>query len=429
MRSSLRLLLSAALLLGLPACASQSIAASDAGASAPATGAAPSAQERQAFATWLTALKQEALAKGISQATLDAAFAGIDAPLEQVIDLDRKQPEFTLTFWGYFKRAVSDQRVATGQQLYAQYRPLLDRIEAQYGVPGRFLIAFWGLETNYGQNFGSYSVVHALATLAFDERRGDFFRSELLTALRILQHGDIQPARMEGSWAGAMGNLQFMPSTFEAHAVDFDGDGRRDIWGSLPDVFASAAHFLQDLGWKRGQTWGREVLLPKGFDYSLSSIDTYPENKLPLSQWATLGVRRADGGPLPQGPGISDMKAALLLPAGYDGPAFLVYENYERILDWNRSILYALAVGVLADRIEGDPPLVAQPSTVDQRLSRDEVTELQGHLARLGFDVGRPDGRVGPQTRGAIRAYQKSRGYPPDALADPTLLNRLRADS
>ncbi len=431
LRRSLPCLLGTALLLGLPGCAAQSVAAGDAGAEAGATAAQVAQDEarRPSFGAWLADLKAEARQRGISQATLDAAFAGIDAPIERVVELDRKQPEFTLTFWNYLERAVSDQRVATGQELYSRHRQLLDRVEAEYGVPGRFLVAFWGLETNYGQNFGSYSVIHALATLAYDERRSDFFRRELLTALQIIEAGDIQPARMEGSWAGAMGNLQFMPSTFQQHAVDADGDGRRDIWGSLPDVFASAGKFLSDLGWNAGETWGREVRLPEGFDHGRSSIETYPENRLPLSEWARLGVRRADGGPLPQGTGVSEMRAALLLPAGHEGPAFLVYDNYARVLDWNRSILYALAVGILADRIEGAPGLVAEPSAVDQRLTREQVTEIQTHLARLGFDVGAADGRVGPQTRGAIRAYQRSRGFPADALADPTLLTRLRREA
>lgn len=426
MRPSIPLTLATALLLALPACAPQT---SQAG-STPETGAAAQGTPAtaQAFAAWLEDLEAEARAAGISQATLDSAFAGIDAPIERVVEQDRSQPEFTLTFWNYFQRAVSDERVASGQQLYRQHQALLQRVEAQYGVPGRVLVAFWGLETNYGSTFGNYSVIHALATLAYDQRRSDFFRRELLTALRIIEGGHIEPARMEGSWAGAMGHLQFMPSTFMAHAVDADGDGRRDIWGSLPDVFASAGRFLHDLGWKADETWGREVLLPAGFDHGLASIQTYPEHKLPLADWAALGVRAADGGPLPRLDAGTDLQAALLLPAGHDGPAFLVYDNYSRILDWNRSILYALAVGHLSNRIAGAPPLTARPTGIDQRLTLDEVTEIQTRLAGLGFDVGEADGRVGPQTRSAIRAYQKARGYPADGVAEPRLLNRLRSE-
>lgn len=318
------------------------------GACAPAQSQA----QDSGFPAWLAELKAEARGKGISQATLDAAFAGFDAPIDRVLELDKRQPEFRLGFWRYMGNAVTEERVELGRAFLAAHRELLDRVEAQYGVQKRFLVAFWGLETNYGSNFGSYPVVHALATLAYDPRRSGFFRTELFHALEIIDKGHIDAGHMQGSWAGAMGHLQFMPSTFNAYAVDGDGDGRRDIWGSLPDVFASAANFLSNLGWNGTQTWGREVQLPASFDYNLVSIETFPETRKPLSEWAGLGVRAADGAALPYG----DQEAALLLPGGYEGPAFLVYENYRHTLNWNRSILYAIAVGHLADRLTGHPP-------------------------------------------------------------------------
>jgi len=290
-------------------------------------------------------------------------------------------------------------------------------------VQPRYLVAFWGLETNYGDTFGNFPVIGALATLAHDTRRSDFFRGELLAALQILDAGDIEVERMEGSWAGAMGHLQFMPSTFAAYAVDADGDGRRDIWGSYPDVFGSAGNFLSQVGWQAGEDWGREVLLPPNFDHALASIATMPETWKSLREWSALGISAASGYDLPD----SDLSAALILPAGHRGPAFLVHRNYEVILRWNRSIFYAVAVGHLADRIAGGGPLAAHPPQEDQRLSNDQVRELQSLLVDLGYDAGGVDGRLGPRTRAAIRDFQRSHGLPEDAFADPILLGQLRS--
>ncbi len=384
-------------------------------------GLTPAAAAEQPFSAWLADFRARAEAQGIPPATLERAFAGVQ-PIPRVIELDRRQPEFVLSFWRYLGNAVTEQRVAQGRELLDTHAVLLDQVARTYGVPARFLVAFWGLETNYGATFGSFPVIHALATLAWDGRRRNFFETELLTALRIVAAGDIEPARMEGSWAGAMGHLQFMPTTFWAHARDGDGDARRDIWGSLHDVFASGANYLSSLGWQADETWGREVRLPADFDYALVSIATRPEVVKPLADWTALGVRRADGGPLPQ----ADMRGGLILPAGAEGPAFLVYENYRHILSWNRSILYAVAVGHLADRLIGLPPLSAQPPAGDQRLAVEEVREIQRRLGRLGFDAGEPDGRVGPMTREAIRAFQRSIGVPADAFASPALLQELR---
>jgi len=286
-------------------------------------------------------------------------------------------------------------------------------------VQPRFLVAFWGLETNFGENLGGFPVIGALATLAHDPRRSDFFRAELMAALSILEAGDVDPQTMMGSWAGAMGQPQFMPTTFVRFATDGNGDGHRDIWTSLPDVFASASNFLKNLGWDGQQTWGREVQLPAGFDIELADLKI----RKPISEWQTLGIRRPGGAPLPQ----AEFDASVVLPAGVTGPAFLVYGNFRAILGWNRSILYAVAVGHLADRFVGGEPVQAKRPAGDERLSRDEVMAMQEALARLGFDAGTPDGIVGAQTREALKGFQRSRSLPPDGYPTPGLVRQLRA--
>lgn len=379
----------------------------------------PSAATAQdSFETWLAALRADARGLGISDSTLDAAFAGI-SPIPRVIELDRDQPEFTQTFWSYLGKRVNDTRIRRGRELLKRHAGLLRQIQSRYGVQARFLVAFWGLETNFGDYMGTFPVVGSLATLAYDPRRSDFFRTELLNALKILEDGHITPTKMEGSWAGAMGQPQFMPSTFVRFAVDHDGDGRRDIWGSLPDVFASASNYLSRSGWQRGETWGREVTLSGSFDFDLSGLNA----RKSLADWQRLGVRRADGSDLPQ---VAGMQASLILPAGHRGPAFLVYQNFRTIMVWNRSILYALAVGHLADRLVGLGPLAATAPADDKPLSRDQVREIQTALLDLGFDPGEPDGVVGPMTREAIKGYQRRTNLPPDGYPDLALWQRLR---
>ncbi|PIW28604.1 MAG: lytic murein transglycosylase [Rhodospirillales bacterium CG15_BIG_FIL_POST_REV_8_21_14_020_66_15] len=375
----------------------------------------PSAAEFQA---WLGDFKAKAAARGISAETLERAFAGA-AYIPRVIELDRRQPEFTMTFWQYFDKVISDKRIARGRELLKTHAGLLAKVEAKYGVPPRFLVAFWGLESNFGDHTGSFPLIDSLATLAFDPRRSRFFAEQLLAALEIIDRGDIPPD-VKASWAGAMGNTQFIPSTYRAYAVDFDGDGRRDLWRSLPDVFASSAHFLSQSGWRRDETWGREVRLPKGFDFALSGLD----KKLKLKEWQAKGVRRADGRDLP----VADLDAALVLPAGADGPAFLVYGNYNTILVWNRSILYALAVGHLADRLVDKGPLRAKKPSNDKPLSRADMREIQRRLADKGYDAGGQDGIAGAQTRRAIKAYQSKEGLAQDGHPDSRLLERLRDD-
>jgi len=303
------------------------------------------AAEPPDFGEWLAGLRQEALAAGISQATLDAALAGLE-PIPRVIELDRSQPELTWTLEKYLGRIVTEERVAKGRARFAENRELLEAAGVRYGVQPRFLAAFWGIETNYGATSGGFSVIQAIATLAYDGRRSAFFRKELLLALRIIEDGHVTPERMTGSWAGAMGQVQFMPSTFVGYAVDGDGDGKIDIWGDQADAFASAAHYLSRMGWDPEGTWGRPVRLPAKLDPALVGLEV----RKPLGEWQTLGLRRLNGDDLPNRP---ELPASLIQPDGPGTRAYLVYDNFRAIMKWNRSQFFGIAVGTLADRIDG----------------------------------------------------------------------------
>ncbi|MDT8397592.1 MAG: lytic murein transglycosylase [Pseudomonadales bacterium] len=383
------------------------------------SGLAFSAQaQQQPFSEWLQDLRTEALGLGISATTVDAALASVEAPLPRVIELDQSQPEFMQTFSAYMKSRITDGRIARGQALLMEHAELLGRIERQYGVPAHYLVAFWALESNFGDFTGGFSVINALATLAYDPRRSAFFRDELLTALKIADAGHISVDRMTGSWAGAMGQCQFMPSTFARYGVDGDGDRRIDIWNSLPDVFASAANFLSHSGWKADERWGREIILPSNFDFSLSGTNI----RKSVTEWNRLGITRADGSSL----GQADMPGSVILPAGAGGPAFLAYDNFRTTMVWNRSILYALSVGHLADRFAGAGPLVHMPASEEKALSRVEVLELQKILNDLGFDAGTPDGVLGSKTREAVRNYQAQNDLPTDGYASYDFLTTLR---
>ncbi len=304
--------------------------------------ATPAAAQQKPLSAWLAELRAEALSLGIREATLDAALEGFE-PIPRVIELDRRQPEVTQTFSEYMARRVTPALVGEGRRALREHRAVLDAIGAKYGVQPRFIVALWGVETRYGRHTGGFPVIGALATLAYDARRSAFFRRQLLDALEILDQNHIAPRRMTGSWAGAMGQNQFMPSSFIRFAVDFDGDGRRDIWDTPADVFASTANYLARSGWHDDQTWGREVKLPGGFDPGLAGLDVAKR----LSAWQRLGVRRADGRDLP----ARDLKASIVMPGGDGGPAYVVYENYRSILKWNRSDYFAVSVGYLADLI------------------------------------------------------------------------------
>jgi membrane-bound lytic murein transglycosylase B len=300
------------------------------------------AQSAVGFDNWVRGLRAEALSQGISARAFDAAFSGI-APIARVVELDRKQPELTMTWARYRARVITEQRVAGGRQRLADNRSLLGQVSARFGVAPRYIVALWGIETDFGRVTGGFPVIGALATLAYEGRRSAFFRGELMHALQIIEQGHIQPSAMLGSWAGAMGQCQFMPSSFRRFAVDFDGDGRADIWTGLPDVFASIANYLASSGWHGDQSWGRQVKAPAG----LSRSESGPDVIRSVDSWRSQGVRRLDGGELP----ASTMRASLLRPDGPNGPAFLAYDNFRTLMKWNRSTLFAAAAGQLADRI------------------------------------------------------------------------------
>ena len=392
-------------------------------APSPSTVSAPPTQAgndemalQQDFARWVTGLRAAARAAGIGEATLRIAFDDVHY-LPRVVELDRAQPEFTRTVWDYLDSAVSPQRIALGQDKLLQVRAEADAAAARYGVPSSILVAIWGMESNYGGNYGNIPTIDALATLGFEGRREDWARGQLLAALKILQSNDISRAQMIGSWAGAMGQTQFLPSNFLAYAVDGDGDGRRDIWGSMADVMASTANFLARSRWQADQPWGAEVQLPPGFDYGRA------DNALRQSgaQWAAEGVRTMEGAPLPE---FAD--GAILLPAGARGPAFLVGPNFRAILRYNNSTSYALAVGLLAQRLIGGSGVQAPWPRNLPALTRSQLLALQTALNQRGFASGTPDGIMGPATRDGIRRYQRSVGLPADGYPDPDLLQRLQ---
>lgn len=378
-----------------------------------------SIQPAMTFAEWQAGFRVQALKAGIREDVFDRAFAGV-TPDMSVVKADRSQPEFSRPVWEYLDGAISAARVRKGQALLAQYADDLQKIEQQYGVDRQALVAVWGMESNFGGFQGSQSVIRSLATLAYEGRRPGFAQSQLLAALEILQQGDITPDRMLGSWAGAMGQTQFIPTTYNTHAVDFDGDGRRDIWNTPADALASTAHYLQSSGWQRGQPWGFEVVLGSGFDYALADATT----RKSLGEWQQLGLKQPDGSAIPVA--SSQQQATLLLPAGYRGPAFLVLDNFRAILKYNNSTSYALAISLLSDRFKGAGYVVGSWPRSDLPLSRSERIELQTLLSARQYDAGAPDGIIGANTRKAIRSAQQSFGWPADGYPTHELLNRLR---
>lgn len=381
----------------------------------PADAAADEAALQQGFARWVTDFRAAARAAGVGEATLRLAFDEVRY-LPRVVELDRVQPEFTRTVWDYLDSAVTPQRVARGQDKLLQLHSEADAAAARYGVPPSIVVAIWGIESNYGSNYGDIPTIDALATLGFEGRREEWARGQLLAALKILENGDIDRPNMIGSWAGAMGQTQFLPSNFLAFAVDADGDGRRDIWGSMADVMASTANFLARSGWQAGAPWGIEVQLPPGFDVGRADASVQQST----AQWAAEGVRTPQGAPLPE---FAD--ATILLPAGARGPAFLVGSNFRAILRYNNSTSYALAVGLLAQRL-ADGPGVQAPWPRDlAALTRSQLLALQTALNQRGFASGKPDGVMGPATRDGLRRYQRSLGLPADGYPTLDLLQRL----
>jgi membrane-bound lytic murein transglycosylase B len=371
---------------------------------------------QQGFARWVAGFMDSARAAGIDDATLHQAFDGAHY-VSRAVEADRKQPEFTRAVWDYVDAIVSPARVQHGQQKLAELQTELAAAQARYGVPQATVVAIWGMESDYGGNYGDIPTIDALATLGFEGRREAWARSQLMAALKILQSGDIDDAHMVGSWAGAMGQTQFIPSAFLSFAVDADGDGKRDIWGSMADVTASTANFLARSGWQPGQPWGAEVKLPDGFDAGRADDGLRQAS----AQWAAEGVQTLDGTPLPPLP-----DAAILQPAGVRGPAFLVGPNFRTLLRYNNSTSYALAVSLLAQRIAGGPGVQRAWPRELAPLSREQVKTLQSALTDRGFAAGALDGQLGPATRQALRAWQRTQALPADGFPTQDLLTRLQ---
>lgn len=370
------------------------------------------------FPAWIDQFRKRALAQGISADVYDRAMRGVSFNAT-VVKRDRFQAEFTKQIWEYLDTAVSDLRVKNGRAALEKNRTVLAEIEARYGVEAEVVAAIWGLETAYGTFRGDVPIVGAMASLAYDGRRAEFFEEQLIAALKIIQAGDTDSPHMVGSWAGAMGHTQFMPGSYLAHAVDFDGDGRRNIWGDDPaDALASTAAYLKHHGWTRGQPWGIEVTLPEGFDYTQTS----ERITKPASYWNGLGVRDTAGNPLPEQHGPS----SILLPAGHRGAAFVIFENFHVLEKYNTADAYVIGVGHLSDRIAGAGPLKSGWPRDDRALSFEEKQEMQRRLLAVGFDPDGVDGIIGPNTIAAVKAYQGSVGMVPDGYASLEILTRLR---
>ncbi len=376
------------------------------------------AQTQQTFPAWLESFRAEAAANGISSKTLDKALNGLK-PDPDILRAADNQAEFVKPIWEYLDSAVSKSRIQTGQAKLRQYAKQFAAIEQKYDVDRHYLAAIWGMETSYGSFMGGKSVIRSLATLAYTGERTSFGRTQLLAAMRILDNGDIDVVNMKGSWAGAMGHTQFIPTTYLEYAVDFTGDGTRDIWRSISDALASTANFLKQKGWREGETWGYEVVLPEGFDYGLADERT----ERPLEAWSRFGITRPGGKPFPR---PSD-RAKLFVPAGANGPAFLMIHNFDVIKRYNNATAYALAVGHLADRFMGFGPIKQSWPRGEQPLARSERKELQQLLSDMGLLNGKIDGIIGVNTKAAVRAFQRSRGMEPDGFATKDLLAKMRA--
>jgi membrane-bound lytic murein transglycosylase B len=371
------------------------------------------------FQAWVQSFWPTAKAAGITRETYDRAFKGL-TPDPAVIEAANYQPEYVKPIGEYIDRVVSDKRIETGKQKLIENKALLDQLEARYGVDRTIIVAIWGVESNFGVQPGEMNVIRSLATLVYSGTKAKFAKPQLIQALKILQRGDISFEAMNGSWAGAMGHTQFIPTTYQSYAVDYDGDGKRDIWGDVPDALASTASYLKVSKWVAGQTWGYEVNLPKGFDPKKVSETTLK----PLGDWQKLGLVRVNGEAFPR----AGDKASLFAPAGADGPAFLVLNNFRSILHYNTAKSYALAVGHLADRLKGYPPFVHSWPTDENHLSLDERVELQKLLVAKALLTGDADGVIGPATLEAVRTYQRSKGLPVDGFPSRTVLELLRKE-
>ncbi len=370
------------------------------------------------FDAWLKSFRQKAVDAGISSSTFDSAFKQV-TPDPEVVALDRRQPEFTTYIWDYLDKRITTERIQQGQSLLVSNYAMFLRLERDYGVDARVLAAIWAIESQYGTEIGKRYVIRSLATLANDGRRKTYAENQLLASLQILQKDQIPREQLVGSWAGAMGQTQFIPTTYLEYAVDGDGDQKRDIWNSSADALASAANYLKEAGWPRGGIWGREIQVPETFDYALADMSI----KKSVAEWQWLGVIGA-GEPIP--PQIASLQASILLPAGYRGPKFLVLDGYRAIRRYNPSTAYALAVALLADRYAGKGKLVQAWPTDDPALNNaTDIKRLQQRLADLGYDPGVADGIIGDRTQKAIRAYQKDHQLAQDGYASQSLLARL----
>ena len=369
----------------------------------------------QSFEDFLNKVRKTATEQGVSKATIDKAFFGLTPNLD-ILKSDSAQAEFNQNFWHYVNKRVSQVRLNNGNDTLKQNASLLNKTSQKYGVPAYVLVAFLGLESNYGNYMGNENLVRSLATLAYDPRRSGFFTKEFIALLKLIDKNTI-PLDAKGSWAGAMGAVQFMPTNVIAYGVDANNDGKVNLWNDKEDIYASAANFLNKLGWEKGEKWGREASIPKNFDYRLTGLET----KRTVNEWAALGVLRGNGSRLPK----SNFKASLIVPMGHRGPAFLVYRNFDTILGWNRSILYALSVAYLSDRLNGNGKLTAK-SIDEPLLSKEDVLQIQNTLNLLGYDTGTPDGMTGPKTRRATRMFQSDIGLVADGYVGYELFQQLQ---
>ncbi len=389
----------------------------------PSNSTVAAVQDKQdlTFAQWINLFRSEALSKGISASTFDQAFVGVFLN-QLVLEKSERQPEIERQIWTYLDLAVSENRIHRGRKLLTQHRSLLQNIQRIYNVQPEYLVAIWGLESNFGSKMGSFDIVEGLATIAYRGRRKDYAKKELMAMLKILENGYARRSQLRGSWAGAMGQMQFIPSAYLEYAVDHNADGRRDIWNNLGDVFASTANYLAKWNWQSGQDWGEEIVLPADFDYSLADTTIVKS----VAEWSALGVWAAAGSSL------ADDKhqiASIIVPGGYQGPAFLIYQNFRTILRYNNSSAYALAVGHLADRMKGGPAIKGTWPIHEPPLPRFDREDLQLRLLKLGYEPGTVDGLVGPRSRAALRRYQKNIGVPADGFPTQELLGRLRQET
>ena len=367
------------------------------------------------FEEFLDQVRKTATEQGVSKSTIDKAFFEL-TPRPSAIASDKAQAEFNQNFWHYVNKRVNKVRLNNGKDTLKNNASLLSKTSEKYGVPAYVIVAFLGLESNYGNYMGSESLIRSLATLAYDKRRSKFFTRELIAVLKLMDKKTI-PFDATGSWAGAMGAVQFMPTNVIAYGVDANNDGKVDLWNEKADIYASAANFLNKLSWKKGEKWGREALIPKNFDYQLTGLN----NEKTVNEWAALGVRRGNNSNLPK----SNFKASLIVPMGHRGPAFLVYRNFDTIMGWNRSILYALSVAYLSDRLNGNAKLSAK--TIDEPLlSKEDIMQIQNTLNLLGYDTGTPDGMAGSKTRKATRQFQSDIGLTADGYVGYELFQQLQ---